>query len=276
MNPNRTKLFWSLTYLSMAVFCTVFFVIPITQPERHWWLPLDISTFGGEIDSLFNLILFITSVAFFGVQALLVWFVYKYGEGDKPRKGIFIHGNHTLEVWWTAIPAAILVFIAVYQMSTWKKIKFPSAFPERLRARIDKKQPFAEVTGRQFEWRITYPGRDAEGNELPLGQRSDVHVLGNFHVPRGEPILINLRSLDVLHSFYLPNFRLKQDAVPGMTIPVWFEAKPNAQAGTYDLICAELCGWGHYKMKGQLTVHETRADFEEWLKKAKTAEEAAE
>ena len=78
------------------------------------------------------------------------------------------------------------------------------------------------------------------------------------------PVLIQLKSKDVLHSFFLPQMRIKQDAVPGLTIPVWFDAD---EAGHYEIVCAELCGWGHYKMKGGLTVHETQAQFDEWMKR---------
>jgi cytochrome c oxidase subunit 2 len=77
----------------------------------------------------------------------------------------------------------------------------------------------------------------------------------------GEEILIDLKSQDVLHSFFLPNMRVKQDAVPGMKIPVWFKAK---EVGKYDIVCAELCGWGHYKMKGRITV-ESRREYDRWL-----------
>ncbi len=89
-------------------------------------------------------------------------------------------------------------------------------------------------------------------------------------MPVNENVLLNLHSQDVLHSFFLPNMRVKQDAVPGMTIPVWFRP---VQEGPYDLVCAELCGWGHYKMKGRLTV-EPRAAFDAWLKQKSDEQQA--
>ena len=91
-----------------------------------------------------------------------------------------------------------------------------------------------------------------------------------MHIPLDETVLIDLKSADVLHSFFLPHLRIKQDAVPGSKIPVWFRAK---KTGVYDLVCAELCGWGHYKMKGRLTV-QTRKEFDGWLKKMKAEQEA--
>ena len=99
-----------------------------------------------------------------------------------------------------------------------------------------------EVTGRQFEWRLRYPGPDGS-----FDTPDDLFSVNELHVPVNEDILVQLKSADVLHDFFLPNLRVKQDAVPGMKIPVWFRA---TEEGVFDLVCAELCGWGHYKMKG--------------------------
>ena len=112
------------------------------------------------------------------------------------------------------------------------------------------------MTGRQFEWRLRYPGNDGQ-----LGTPDDVHLVNDLHVPIDEEIVIAIKSDDVLHSFFLPNLRLKQDVVPGMKQFVWFTAQ---REGTFDIVCAELCGWGHYKMKGRLTV-ESREDFDRWM-----------
>jgi cytochrome c oxidase subunit 2 len=97
-----------------------------------------------------------------------------------------------------------------------------------------------------------------------------VHVVNDLHLPVNEEILLDLKSMDVLHSFFLPNMRVKQDAVPGMRIPVWFRA---LETGQFDLVCAELCGWGHYKMKGRLTI-ESRDAFDRWLKQKSVEEQA--
>ena len=121
------------------------------------------------------------------------------------------------------------------------------------------------MTARQFEWRFRYPGEDGI-----LGTKDDLFDVNELHVPVGEETLVSLKSMDVLHSFYLPNLRVKQDAVPGMKIPVWFRAM---KIGEYDIPCAELCGWGHYKMKGRLVV-QSRADFEKYLAELKTRQDA--
>ena len=125
--------------------------------------------------------------------------------------------------------------------------------------------PTVEVVARQFEWRLRYPGRDNM-----LGTRDDLFLTNDLHLPVDEDILIQLKSMDVLHSFFLPNFRIKQDAVPGMKIPVWFKA---TETGAFDIVCAELCGWGHYKMKGRVTI-ESRADFDRWLEETYARQEA--
>ena len=114
-----------------------------------------------------------------------------------------------------------------------------------------------EVTGRQFEWRIRYPGPDQV-----LRTPDDLLTVNDLHLPVNEKVVIALKSDDVLHSFFLPNVRIKQDAVPGMKQYVWF--KPMSE-GKFDIVCAELCGWGHYKMKGQMTV-QSADDFQGWLK----------
>jgi heme/copper-type cytochrome/quinol oxidase subunit 2 len=90
----------------------------------------------------------------------------------------------------------------------------------------------------------------------------DLYIVNDLHVPVNEEVVLQIESADVLHSFFLPHLRVKQDVVPGMKQFVWFQ--PN-RTGVYDIVCAELCGWGHYKMKGRLTV-ESRQDFERWLK----------
>ena len=156
---------------------------------------------------------------------------------------------------WTIIPAATLLFLAIYQMNAWADVKM----------RRPAMSPTVEVVARQFEWRLRYPGRDGT-----LGTADDLFLVNDLHLPIDEDVLVQLKSMDVLHSFFLPNVRIKQDAVPGMKIPVWFKAR---EAGEFDIVCAELCGWGHYKMKGRVTF-EPRADFEAWLER-KYAEQGA-
>jgi cytochrome c oxidase subunit 2 len=243
---------WSLFFLLVPILGVACFV---AGPIYGLWLPQDISQHGHTIDHLFYFILWLTGVVFIATEVVLAWFLWKYDGRDAARPVQFTHGSHALELVWTILPAFTLLFIAIYQMNAWadSKIRKP---------RID---PVVEVTGRQFEWRLRYPGPDGKFDTL-----DDVHVVNDLHLPVNEEILIDLKSMDVLHSFFLPNMRVKQDAVPGMRIPVWFRA---LEAGQFDLVCAELCGWGHYKMKGRLTI-ESRDAFDRWLKQ-KSADEQA-
>lgn len=227
-------------------------------PELGWWFPgsngpskgVAASPLGRRIDDLFHMILVITTITFIGTQIALGYVLWTGIR--KPRtdgtieKAWFSHGSHELEVIWSIVPAAVLLFIALYQMDVWANYRVKSHFPEQVQNR-----PLAEVTARQFEWRIRYPGLDENGKVLPLmpdPQPTDLYAVNDLHLPSGMPVMINLKTQDVQHSFFLPELRVKQDAVPGLVIPVWFEAD---KSGEYTLLCAELCGWGHYKMKAR-------------------------
>lgn len=237
---------WSLLFLLVPVLGIGLFV---WAPSNGYWLPRDISKHGWQIDHLFNFILVLTGLVFAATEFVLFWFLWRYDAKTNRAPIKYTHGSHNLEVIWTILPAATLLFIAIYQMNAWADVKMrkPKDMP-----------PTVEVTARQFEWRLRYPGPDGK-----LGTPDDVHHVNDLHIPVDEEVLVQLESMDVLHDFFLPNLRIKQDAVPGMTIPVWFRA---TDVGTYDLVCAELCGWGHYKMKGRLTI-ESRASFDQWLAK---------
>ncbi|MDA7978608.1 MAG: cytochrome c oxidase subunit II [Pirellulales bacterium] len=238
--------FWTITFLLVPILGVATFLI---APVYDHSLPEDYSENGEKIDGLYYFILYLTGAVFIVTEAVLFWFMWKYdaAANDEPTK--FTHGSHNLEIVWTIVPAATLLFIALYQMNAWAE------------AKIDKPDmaPTCKVVARQFEWRIQYTGPDNQ-----LDTPDDIYVPPNdLRVPVNEQILIHLESDDVLHSFFLPNFRVKQDAVPGSMIPVWFRA---TEEGEFDLVCAELCGWGHYKMKGRLTV-QSREEFDAWLQR---------
>lgn len=245
--------FWSLLFLSVPILGVASFV---WAAQSGYWLPRDISAHGGQIDHLFYFVLWLTGVVFAITECVLFWFLWRYDAKVNKEPVKYTHGSHNLEVIWTILPAATLLFIAIYQMNAWADVKM--RVPKNL-------PPTVEVTARQFEWRLRYPGPDGK-----IGTIDDIHHVNDLHVPIDEEVMITLKSMDVLHDFFLPHLRIKQDAVPGMAIPVWFKAK---DVGTFDLVCAELCGWGHYKMKGRLTV-ESRAQFEKWLADLQAAQEA--
>ncbi len=229
---------WGILFLAAAVFSIAIFAY---APSQGWWFPEDVSTHGHEIDKLFYVILAVTGLAFVATQAVLCFVVFRYSGLRRGEKGTFIHTIHWLEYLWTFVTAAVLAWIAFVQVDAWANIKFKTRAPDV--------KTHAHVMAGQFEWRITYPGFDGEFNTV-----DDVMGLNQLHIPVESPILVDLESRDVLHSFFLPNFRIKQDAVPGMVIPVWFTTKPGTE-DSYEIVCAELCGWGHYKMKGMVFVH---------------------
>ena len=195
------------------------------------WLPENVSTFGGEIDSLFYLIYYITTATFILVTVLMVVFLIMYRQ-QPGRRATYTHGNTTLEIIWTTIPAAILIVLSFMSVSTWAKVKrhAPESDFELM------------VTAKQFNWEVAYAGPDGK-----LGTDDDIKFDNDLHVPVNKVIRVQLLSKDVIHSFFLPNLRRKQDAVPGRNILVGFEA---TKPGKYELPCAELCGSGHSGMKG--------------------------
>ncbi len=208
------------------------------------WLPEDVSTFGHEIDSLFHLIYYITAVAFILVTVLMVVFLIKYRE-QPGRRAVYSHGNTTLEIIWTVIPAVILIVLSFMSVNTWAKIKRnPPATDFEIK-----------VVAKQFNWDVSYPGPDGQ-----LGTDDDVKFDNDLHVPVNKIVRVHLGASDVIHSFFIPNLRFKQDAVPGRTIVAWFEA---TKPGKYELPCAELCGFGHSGMKGWLHVHNAE-DYQKW------------
>ena len=215
------------------------------------WLPEDVSTYGHEIDSLFYLIYYITAVTFVLVTVLMIWFLIKYRE-QPGRRAIYNHGNTTLEIIWTTIPAAILIILSFMSVSTWAKIK----------RNIPATDFDIQVTAKQFNWDVVYPGADGK-----FGTEDDVKFDNDVHVPVNKVVRVHLMSNDVIHSFFIPNMRFKQDAVPGRTVLAWFEAK---KPGKYELPCAELCGFGHSGMKGWLNVH-TPEDYQKWAAENLTA-----
>jgi cytochrome c oxidase subunit 2 len=213
------------------------------------WLPENISTYGDDIDFLFYLIYYITGIACILVTAALVFFLikYRYKEG---RKAIYSHGNNTLEIIWTIVPTLVFIMIGIMSQGTWARVRM--TLPETdVRVR---------VSGKQFNWTMYYPGLDGV-----LDTADDIKAENLLTVPVNTPVRVILTSEDVIHSFFLPHVRLKQDAVPGREIEVWFEA---IKTGKYEMPCAELCGFGHSQMLGFLKILE-KNEFEEWAAKKK-------
>ena len=226
--------------------------LPATLAAIPIWmqLPEGVSSFSRDIDAMFWLILWITGIIFVIVELLLVVFLWKYRHREG-RQVTYTHGNNRIEVLWTIVPAVICVVLALMSRRIWADVK----------QRMPEGAMTVGIEAEQFAWNIHYPGPDGK-----VFTADDVVTLNQLHIPVGRPIVVALRSKDVIHSFFLPEFRVKQDAVPGMTTRIWFDGQ---RVGHWEIACAELCGLGHYRMKGFLTV-ETQEDFDKWL-----AEQAA-
>lgn len=269
------------------LWCVFFMFWPIVAvwsfwvaPSMNWWFPYNnesATPLGMQIDDLFYMILVIVAITFIGTQFALGYVLWK-GADPNREKAWFSHGSHNLEVIWTIVPSGILLFISLFQLDVVANVRVKSRFPEE--ARI---APVAEVTARQFEWRIRYPSpatsagfkTEADVKDwLENPRADDLYAVNDLHVPTDGAVQIRLRTDDVQHAFFVPELRVKQDAVPGLVIPVWFEVrnakdlKPvdkTLKGVPYEWVCAELCGWGHYKMKARV-VAQTRAEFDAYLK----------
>ncbi|MFQ5888834.1 MAG: cytochrome c oxidase subunit II [Gemmatimonadota bacterium] len=222
-----------------------------------WSLPINASTQGVDIDRLFWIIAWVTGIAFVIVETGVLWFVFRYRrrEGHRAR---YTHGDVRAEVTWTSVTAVTVVLLGIYSGRIWADIRGPDSFPEDALT--------LSVTAKQFEWNVTYPGTD----RIP-GNEDDFTIRNQFHIPVGEPIIVRLTSEDVIHSFFIPVLRVKQDAVPGMTIPIWFQA---TETGDFQIGCAELCGPGHYRMRASVKVHDA-ASYEAWYRERSEAVAAA-
>ena len=215
-----------------------------------FWFPEGVSTFAPSIDQLFTVILWITGIIFCLVEGALLYFLIRYRHRPG-QPAAYIHGNTLTEVIWTIVPGIIVVWLALISQRVWARIQGPPP-PHQLEI---------EVKAEQFAWNVRYPGPDGK-----LGTPDDLETINQLHVPVDQVVLVHLKSKDVIHSFFLPNLRLKRDAVPGMTSRIWFQA---TKTGQFEIACAELCGIGHYRMRGYLTIESPEA-FHTWLASAAT------
>jgi cytochrome c oxidase subunit 2 len=210
------------------------------------WLPEQASTYAKDIDTIFYVIYYITGFIFLLVTVLLIWFLIKY-RYQPGRRAIYSHGSTTLELVWTAVPAMVFITLFLVSQSTWARIKqlVPTGDVE------------VRLVAKQFQWAFHYPGPDGK-----FDTGDDKSIDNELHVPVNKVVRVYLRGNDVIHSFFVPVLRLKQDVVPGREILAWFEATTT---GRYEIPCAELCGPGHSGMKGWLTVH-TDDEYRQWVR----------
>lgn len=254
------------------------------------------SAHGKSLDSMFNITLFFTGIVFFLTQIALFYYAFKY-RGTRGRKPLYLPHDNKLEIIWTAIPAVVMTFLVVGGLDAWNDVM----------ADISPGEDYTEIegTGYQFAWHLRYPGPDGKlgarnfkliSGSNPLGQDwTDEKNLDDLHpsevvLPVNKKVRVRITARDVLHNFYLPHFRVKMDAVPGM--PTYFIFTPTKtteeyrqelsnypeyqvpdpnnpekmlwETFNYELACAELCGTGHYSMRRLVRIV-SEEEYKAWL-----------
>lgn len=251
-----------------------FFWYSIAEFDRYT-LPIA-SEHGILTDKMFWITTAITGVVFILANAALFYFAFRYQYKDS-GKALFYPDNHKLEIAWTVIPAIVLTLLVGYGLKVWTQIT--NEPPEEAEV--------VEIMGYQFAWKVRYPGKDGLlggydytlidpvnefGVDFTDRASLDDFVPREIHVPKGKPVLLKIRARDVLHSVYLPHFRVKMDAVPGMPTRFWFvptksTAEMREETGNpefnYELACTEICGRGHFSMRLIMVVDEPE-DYEAW------------
>ena len=232
-------------------------------------LPVQASAHAGEIDSMIILIHYLMFILFIGWGIFFVWILIRFRASANPKAdytGVTSHTSSYLEIAVAVIEAVLLIGFAI---PAWAN-------------RINEFPPESESTvvhmiARQFEWHAHYAGPDGRIGRRDLSLITPTNVVGldrddpngvddivsinRMNVPVDKPVLIYLSTQDVIHSLGIAEMRVKQDAIPGMEIPVWFE--PTRQ-GDYQINCSQLCGLGHYRMKAEVSV-QTQAEFDGWI-----------
>lgn len=276
-NKLNAGLFLVFTVVSLSVF----FWYSFTYFEDYT-LPIA-SVHGAVTDTLFWITMAVTVIAFSMISVVMAIFVFRF-QHKEGRKAKFQPDNHYLELAWTIIPAVVLAILIFSGLRAWNDITGPASADAEV----------IEVVGQQFAWTARYPG--VKDNKLgkynyklidPVNEfgldLSDKNSFDDFkslelHIPKGKEVLIKIRAKDVLHSFYVPHFRVKMDAVPGMPTQFKFVATKTTQEMrdelnnanfNYEVACAELCGQGHFSMKMILIVDD-EATYEQWKQSQET------
>lgn len=218
--------------------------------EASFWLPEQMSHHADPVDWVFWFIMWVSIISFVGIVVVMVYFCYKYPRDPNDHEPEVRGPTHNtqLEVIWTAIPLAIVIYMFWVGLEQYIVMATPPPDAYTI-----------DVKAQKWSWEFQYPN----------GMLSK-----NLHVPKGEAVRLRMRSVDVLHAFYAPVLRVKMDIIPGRTSQVWFIAtESTGPAGAYKeddhnpraIFCAEYCGTQHSMMWSEVYIHETREDFEEWM-----------
>lgn len=252
-----------------------FFRASLEKPYGYW-LPVNISTTGAEIDSLINLLHVFIVVFFLGWLFYFGYVLFRF----RARPGVAAKIENSRFRFPLIIEAGVLVFeffLLAYVSSPlwWKMNSVP---------RDDSRAVHIKMVAQQFQWIFHYPGMDGkfgrtkpalvdDANFLGLDRsdaaaKDDIVSLNHLHIPVARPVVAEISSKDVIHSFFIPVLRVKQDVIPGMKVTTWFEA--NATGQNFEIGCAQLCGVGHTNMRGFLHI-DLESEYQKWL-----ADQAAE
>jgi cytochrome c oxidase subunit 2 len=221
--------------------------------KGEWALPIDASTDGHLIDRLIHVSLLFVGVLFLVMVAWMLYACVRHGRSHRaePLAGTSRRGK---VLPWAI--AAVVLFVVDGNLFFHSTRDMAHVFWNFARAEGHPEAVRIEVNARQWAWDARYPGPDGQFNT-----RDDVVTTNDIRVPEGAPILVQLAAVDVIHSFYLPHFRVKMDAVPGSIHQLWFQPKTT---GTFDIGCAQHCGVNHYKMRGTLIVM-PRGEYRSWV-----------
>ena len=240
---------WIVTLLSVLLFLS-----------GKWWLPAAISDHAPALDRQFMITIIVVGISFTAAQVGLGWVVWKYRDtGKTGDRALYSHGSNRLEVLWTVITAVIFITLGVMGQSVWASLRLNDAPPGSYAV---------EVVAQQFQWNFHYAGKDGKfgrtdpsliddgalnfvGLDAADPNAKDDAVTAALAIPVNRPVELRLRSKDVIHNFWVPQLRFKQDLVPGMEIKIHFTAN---KVGKYELACAELCGQLHFKMRSFMLV----------------------
>jgi cytochrome c oxidase subunit 2 len=240
---------WIITLLSVLLFVS-----------GKWWFPEAISDHAPALDRQFMITIVVVGLSFTAAQDGLGWMVWKYRDtGKSGDRAMYTHGSNRLEMLWTVITAFVFIALGVMGQSVWASLRLHDAPPGSYSV---------EVVAQQFQWNFHYAGRDNKfgktdpkfiddsalnfvGLDSSDPAAADDAVTAALAIPVNRPVELRLRSKDVIHNFWVPQLRFKQDLVPGMEIKVHFTAN---KVGKYELACAELCGQLHFKMKSYMLV----------------------
>ncbi|TCZ65461.1 cytochrome c oxidase subunit II [Roseicella aquatilis] len=234
-----------------------------------WWTP--IASNWHYIDTTLIITFWITGIAFVAVVGFLAWCVYRYRHRPG-QKAHYEPENKRLELWLTAATALGVAAMLAPGLFVWSQF-----------VTVPRDATEIEVVGRQWQWSYRLPGKDgrlgtsdvrliSDGNPLglnpddPAGHDDVVVENDDLHLPVGRPVKVLLRAVDVLHDFYVPEFRAKMDMIPGSVTYFWFTP---IRTGRFEALCAELCGTGHPMMRGGVQV-QTEAEYQAWLQGQQT------